>query len=319
MDDAKRQLAALETWKVYRRWAAASAAMKRRRDRWKRVVFCLGLAGIVLGPIAARHPSAGPQWLARWVALASGIAVALAAYLSDNVLGPNPDVAWVRARQAAEGLKSLAFAFLMRASPFDAADDAGALDAERARIEEALTSEASLVALPIPDAEARKNLPPYPLDAEAYVATRARDQQRWLEAKVVENHRAAGRLDLAKKLLGAVAAVLAVFTALSAGLAGWVAVVTAVAGALGAQVTAGRYRFLEKSYHDTAARLARIVTRWEVSPRGPEDDRRLVGDCERALREENAGWVEAMLRKDAGPAAARNEAGPTAAPATGQH
>ncbi len=295
MDDERSRLEALEAWKVYRRWAVASAAMKRGRDRWKRAVFWLGLVGLVLGPLAARQPPLGPEVIARLVALASGIAVALAAYLSEKVLGPDPDVAWVRARQAAEGLKSLVFAFLMRAPPFGGGNDAGALDAERTRIEEALPS---IVALPISDAEADKNFPPYPLNAEAYVAARAREQQRWFEAKLIEDHRAAARLELATKSLGAVAAVLTVPAAFWAGLAGWIAVVTAVAGALGAQVTAGRYRFLEKSYHDTAARLARIVTRWEASPRGQEDDQRLVGDCERALRDENAGWVEAMLRKE---------------------
>jgi hypothetical protein len=319
MDDPRRRLAALETWKVYRRWAAASAAMKRGRERWKRVVFWLGIVGIILGPIAAERGSVGSQAIARWVALVSGVAVALATYLSNAVLGPTPDAAWVRARQGAEGLKSLAFTFLMRAPPFGAADEADALDTERTRIEEALASEASLVALPIPDAEAEKNFPPSPLDTEAYVAARAREQQRWFETRVVENHRVAGRLELATKLLGAGAAVLAVFTAWFAGLAGWIVVVTAVAGALGAQATAGRFRFLEKSYHDTAARLARIVNRWEVSPRSADDDRRLVGDCERALRDENAGWVETMLKKDAPAAGAvRGEVAASPAPASGK-
>jgi len=41
MDDARHRLAALETWKVYRRWAVASAAMKRARDRSR----CVDRAG----------------------------------------------------------------------------------------------------------------------------------------------------------------------------------------------------------------------------------------------------------------------------------
>jgi hypothetical protein len=301
MDDERRRIAALETWKVYRRWAAASAAMKRRRDLLTRVVFWLGLLGLVLGPVATHRPPVGPEQVLELVALASGIAVALNAYLSDKVLGSDPDVAWVRARQAAEGLKSLALTFLMRATPFGAGDEAGALDAARTRVEEALTS---LVALPIPEADAARGFPPFPLSVERYVESRAREQQRWFEGRVVENHRAAGRLQLVTKSLGAIAAVLAVPAAFRVGLGGWVAVVTAFAGALGAQVTAGRHRFLEKSYHDAAARLARAITRWETSPRRPEDDGRLVGDCERTLRDENAAWVEFMLRKDgAGPSA----------------
>jgi hypothetical protein len=50
------------------------------------------------------------------------------------------------------------------------------------------------------------------------------------------------------------------------GLAGWIVVVTSVAGALGAQITCGAPSFLEKSYHDAAARLGRSVARRHASP-----------------------------------------------------
>ncbi len=295
MDDPARRIAALDTWRAYRRWVATSAHMKRRRDLWRRAVLWLGVLGLVLGPLAGLKQSWIPVLVARGITLASGIAVALAAYLSREVLGADPDVGWVRARQAAEGLKSLALAFVMRASPFDVGDEAAALEAKRARIEDALELG---VALPISEAEAERGFPPFPLIPDAYVTVRAREQQQWFERKVIENHRTAFRLDVATKVLGALAAVLAVPAASWPVATGWIGVLTAAGGALAAQLTAGRYRFLESRYHHTSVRIARIVLRWQTSDRGSAEQARLVEDCERVLREENAGWVAEMLRKE---------------------
>jgi hypothetical protein len=225
--------------------------------------------------------------------------VALGAYLSDKVLGTDRDVGWVRARQAAEGLKSLTFAFLMGAAPFEVTKDVETLDAERKRIEEAGPL-SSLVALPISPEEGEKGFPSYPLTIDSYVTTRAQDQHRWFETKVVQCHKEVARLDMATKILGGIAAVLAIVVAYWARLGIWVGVMTSLSAALATQVTGGRSRFLEKSYHDTAARLARIVSRWETSNGAPADAKRLVEDCELALREENAGWVQAMLKTQGG-------------------
>jgi hypothetical protein len=309
MDDARRRGAALEAWTRSRRWGETSAGLKRARDRWKRVVFWLGFAGLVLGPIAAGDLKivAAPAWLLRAISVASGLAVALAAYVTENVLGPSPDVAWVRARQAAEGLKSLAFAFLLDAPPFDRGDPVEVLDAELARIDGALQG-AALVPAPLADEDAARGFPESPLSPAGYLDGRLREQQRWFEGKVAENRRAAGRLEQVRKGLGALAVVLGAVAALPIHVDAWIGVITAVVMALGAQLTAGRYRFLEKSYGATAARLARIATRWQLSEQGPQDARRMVADGEAALREENAGWVQAMLGEAA-------EGTPAAAPA----
>lgn len=296
MDDARRNAAALEAWTRYRRWGATSADLKRDRDRWKRVVFLLGIAGLVLGPIAAGDLKivAAPAWLVRALSVASGLAVALAAYVTESVLGPSPDVAWVKARQGAEGLKSLAFAFLLDAPPFDRGDPVDVLDGELARIDGELQA-ASLVPAQLAAEDAARGFPESPLTPARYLDGRLREQQRWFEGKVAENQRAARRLERLRKGLGALAVILGAFAAVAAQLAGWILVITAVVGALGAQLGAGRYRFLEKSYGATAARLGRIGTRWQLSEQGPEDARRMVSDCEAALRDENAGWVQAML------------------------
>jgi SMODS and SLOG-associating 2TM effector domain 1/Protein of unknown function (DUF4231) len=301
MDDQKRQLAALETWRVYKRWAAASARMKKRTDLLKNAVLWLSLAALVLGPLATSETSIGPDWLVRTLTVASGAVVAFGAFLSDKVIGPDGDVPWVRARQAAEGLKSLVYAFLVGAPPFDVADDVDALDRERKRIEEAPTL-SSLVALPIEAAEAGKGFPTCPLAPAVYVTARAKQQKEWFEGKTTHYHNQAARLGMASKLLGLAGVALSVTAGYLPKLGVWVAIVTSVAGALATQVTSGRSRFLEKSYHDTAARLGRIITRWEGSDQGPADAKRLVGDCEQVLRDENAGWVAAMLEKKGGTA-----------------
>jgi uncharacterized membrane protein HdeD (DUF308 family) len=302
MDDAKRKTAALETWKRYRRWATTSAELKRGQDRWKRVVFWLGIVGLVLGPVAAGDATLGaaPAWLLRGIATVSGLAVAFAAYFRENVLGPAPDAGWMKARQGAEGLKSLTFTFLMGAPPFEGDDPAKVFHAELQRIEDEL-QQASLAPANLDPEAASKGFPELPMSSEAYLAVRLEEQRAWFEKKVEENHEAAKRLERAKKVLGGLAVGLGVFTAATPGLAGWIAVITVVVAALGAQLTAGGYQLLQKSYSATAARLGRIAVRWQLSGQSEQDARRLVSDCETALREENAAWVEAMLSRGGKP------------------
>lgn len=319
--DGKNREAALDTWRVYKRWAAMSRAQKARRDRQKRIAFWLVIVAIVVGPIAARPagpvalPTMAREWLLLGASVVSGVAVALGAFFSERILGPKPDQEWVRAREGAEGLKSLVFEFAVRAPPFDGDRAVVALLESGEQVERRL---ADLVAPVIPGAEAEAEFPGYPVGAAAYVDHRLlhpkTGQLAYFENRVAEHLRRAERLEVAVKLLGGAAAALAVFGPLGVPyVGGWVPVISAVAAALTAQLSAGHHRFLCSSYQDAAARLRRSLTAWRSSPQQADDDARLVAECEATVREELARWVQEMLNAGgaratpAPPAAPRDE------------
>jgi len=299
LDDDRVREAALDTWRVYKRWAGMSREQKARRDRQKRLAFWLLLIAIVAGPLAARPagplslPTSAREWALLVVTVIAGVAVALGAFLNEKIMGPKPDQEWVRAREGAEGLKSAVFELVMRSPPFDRDDPVVPFLARREQIESRL---ADLVAPMIPGGEAEAGFPGVPLSIDGYVAARADGQVAWLEKRVTEHLGRAMRLERAVQILGAAAAMLAVVGPLGVPrVGGWVPVITAVAAALTAQVSAGHHRFLSRSYQDAAARLRRSTVGWRASKRTGDDDARLVADCEATLREEQARWVQEML------------------------
>jgi SMODS and SLOG-associating 2TM effector domain 1 len=199
----------------------------------------------------------------------------------------------VKAREGAEGLKSIVFEFLMGTGEFSGADAAQKLLARRGDIERDL---GSMVAPDLPDKDAEADFPTTPATIDTYRAERALEQVKWFAGRLLEHHRKAGQLEGAAKLLGGIGVVLGVLGPLGVPLIGsWVPVLTAVAGALVAQIGAGHYRFLARSYQDTAAAVRRELAAWTVSPPGADRDARLVTNCEATLRAEQARWVQEML------------------------
>lgn len=298
---------ALDTWRVYKRWASMSRRQKERRDRQKRVAFWLVIVAVVVGPFATRPagPMSPPTSAREWALLAAtailGVAVALGAFFSEKILGPKPDQEWVRAREGAEGLKSLVFEFVAGVPPFDGADAVTRLMQRREQIENRLID---LIAPEIPAPQAEQEFPGCPLPIDGYVDTRLVHQRTgqltWFESRVSENLRRAERLEVAVKVLAGIGVVLAVLGPLGVPwVGGWTPILTAVASALTAQLSAGRFRFLCRSYQNAAARLRRSLTAWRSSERRAEDGARLVAESEATLREEQARWVQEMI--DAGP------------------
>jgi hypothetical protein len=317
-NEAKRRSAALATWRVYKRWAVASAGLKRSTDALKTAVLVLSLIALVLGPLATARPEWLPTWAIKVVGLISALVVALSAYLSDKVLGTDRDVAWVRAREAAEGLKSLVYAFLAGIPPFNGPNAIDALEAQRKQVEEA-PALASLVALPISDGDAEKGFPPLPF---VYATGRAKEQKSWFESKARFYSNEVSKYQIASKVLVGIAVALGVVAGTFSWLGVWVAMVSSVAATLATQVTTSRSRFLEKSYSDAAARLGAIIDRWEWSDKAEADDKQLAFDSEAVLRQENAGWVATMLAKppappqSGSPSGAASPVAPSAGPAT---
>ena len=243
--------------------------------------------------------------MATAMGLASAILVGLAAYYTKELLAPEQEKRWVRARSAAEAFKSETHLFLTLAPPYDTPDAAQKL---MKRVE-ALTVDNVRTSAISPE-EKRKRLhqgPPYTIDD--YIKNRVQDQIDWYhdKADLNANNMARGRqISLG---LGALAVVLGALGGLGnqlgqlgeAGVLGaWVAVITTMTTAIAAYVYANRFQYLSVSYQATGRRLETLLTNWRISGKTDADkaDRdQLILDCENVISVENSAWMAEWTEK----------------------
>ncbi|MDQ2695781.1 MAG: DUF4231 domain-containing protein [Pseudomonadota bacterium] len=292
MDDAALE----EMWSKYRGWAARARAIKAGLGRWRFWALVLTVAGAVLATLAVsiKGLSASPMIWAQVLSGASGVAMAMAAFLSRSMLDPAIERQWIQARSLAEASKSEAFKYATRVPPYDQADAGQQL---LDRLQQLLTSGADVPALEVEPDERRTDLPGSPLPVADYIASRITGQvERFYRPKAAENERKASRCSLASQLLTALAAVLGAIGAIHGGtfIEAWVATLGTVAAAIGAFALANRYHYLAATYRLTADRLSLRLAMWRFLPPGkrePAADQALILDAEGIIAAENGAWL----------------------------
>ncbi|MFC1572629.1 DUF4231 domain-containing protein [Candidatus Eisenbacteria bacterium] len=293
------------TWQKHKRWSAVAGLVKKQLDRWRTVVFALGIAGAFLETLATQVPSGAPRQVCAWVGAATLLIIPI---VSLRKLTPAVNRAWVRARSASEGLKAEVYTYLSRAAPYDDPTSAADTLKEKGReIENSVNDLLSYEAL----ATAKSSDPPGPLAPPDYLRKRVRNQIDWYRPKAALYARKAGRLrnvelvlSLAAAALSAAAAVWGESLALLGGeflIGAWVAVLTTIGGAITAHIGASRYDYLVTSYLGTACRLEDLASRWPPTGGGtvpsPEWSA-FVQSCENAISTENQGWMAKWVKTE---------------------
>jgi hypothetical protein len=223
------------------------------------------------------------------------ILFALVAWLHKEVLGDESQQPWVRARQTAEGLRSLAFRFLGGVHPMTGSD-AATLALERAAD---LVAKSGVAADTITAGDGKPaDMPAVPLSAEEYISCRIDDQigfyeravgrEKKIESRIV----ATGRLiSLAVAVLGALGAILGEWQGI------WAPALAAAATMVATQMNQSRHRFLIESYATSADKLRFAKATWSISTKQQADLDSLILSVETIISDENAGWVQQMLIK----------------------
>ncbi|MEV0028081.1 DUF4231 domain-containing protein [Nocardia sp. NPDC050793] len=307
--DEDKVIAAL--WATRVRWARAADAAKRRVDRARVAVLCLGGAGAIATAMTATVlRTSGPPQLA--VATVGAICLALATFLGARFLSPAEFRRWTRTRAVAEDIKQVIFRFRAGAGPFRG-DDA-LLRLHRAVGEIEATGDDLLPFLPDEHSDAARSGAHFPgsgapplLIPEEYVRERVQGSitdyyLRWAREYTARARRLRGAallFGLAATVVAAIAAVLAGTstasgrTASATLLAPWVAVLTTLGAGVAGHLAGRRYEFLVMSYSATARRLGQLLYEWRAEG-SPVDEHRwtaFVDDCETLIAEQNETWV----------------------------
>lgn len=289
------------TWGQYRVFAATSRAIKAELSAWRLRVLVLSIAGAILGTLCQQSTGWGLaggklSWLPTAFGILSAIALGLAAYFGKELLNPEKERNWVRARSMAESLKAESYLFAANAHPYDKVD---AIDQLFARTERLLESVTNLKTKRISDEDKRKRLIPLNISSNEYIQIRVNDQiNNYYDPRSSEHEETVGRVKWISLVLGALAIILGALGA-TGWTAAWVAVITTVTLAISAYLYAGRYQYLVISYQATARRLEMLRSRWQSSGKTDEDIQernQFILDCEDAISVENSAWMAEWIK-----------------------
>ena len=159
-------------WGEYRVWAATSRQKKGEIFSWKFRVLVLTVAGAILATVSKQL--AGVSDPAAWaIGIVGGGLVALATYLGREILSPDQERIWIRARSLAETLKAEIFLFRTGAAPYEGPDPGPKL---LKQVEKHLDTVADVQSVNLSAEDRRKRLPEGPLSVEEYIKERLDDQ-----------------------------------------------------------------------------------------------------------------------------------------------
>jgi hypothetical protein len=287
-----------ELWRKYRTQAATSRRLKREQGQWRRVLLGASVIALIAAPVAKTLEAQGHKDAANIWSVVATLLFALTAFLNKDVLGDESQKPWVRARQAAEGIKGLSFAFLMGVSPLESPQG---VEPALARAGE-IASKAQQTPDGVSDEEAKKDLPPVPLTADAYREVRLEDQIRFYEKSAADERAIDARIG---KISWALSAIIVLFGAagglITKGVKDiWAPALAAATATLTTQMARARHRYLIDSYSATAEKLRNVKVIYKATGSPAEVDK-MVTLVEQILANENAGWVQQMLLKPVAP------------------
>jgi hypothetical protein len=282
-----------QAWSEYRGWAKRAHVLQSSARHWSSMSLVCAVLAAILGTAAAQV--AGGSVLGRASAFAAAVVAAITPVIGREILSADSEARWIRARAAAEAIKSECFRFAAQlgeyAGPtantvFMGRRDALAEPAERS----GLTS----LADPIPK-EGDPRCPPVPLTAAWYIEHRLDEQIRYYAKGQTENERAAVQLRTISFTSAIVAAILGVAgSSFGQGwFAPWIGVMTTITVAVLAYGLLDRRQFLAASYGAMAMRLSRIK---DTFSEASVDLASLVMATEDLLQSEHAAWSEQMSR-----------------------
>jgi hypothetical protein len=289
------QARALEfAWGEYRVWAATSRQKKAEISTWRFRVLVATVSGALLGTVSSQI--SGLQADVSWVfGIAAGALIAIATYLGQEILKPDQERLWIRARSLAEALKAETFLFRTGASPYDIPEPASRM---LLQVQDLLGQVRDLPAVNLSQEERRERLPEGPLSVEEYIEERVNDQvENFYRPRAQQYYELMKRWRMITLLIGGLAVILG---ALGKSTAAWVAVLTTIGTSVAAYIFANRYQYLIISYQATARQLELLKNQWIVmgAPEHyPEERNNFILNCEEAISIENSAWMAKLTEK----------------------
>lgn len=279
-------------WHAYRTWAGTARFLKSDLNSWTQLTLRLAVAGALLAAVGQEFNALKifQDWpvIAKGPGVLAAVAVALAAFFAKEALTGNKTADWIKARSAAESLKSLVYLYRAGAPPFDTADREKVLFDRVSAVEQSVTS-VQTRSMP-PDAT-----PPdlSPLTVDEYIAKRVDDQIGYYDRRAGEYQKTNDTLRNTVFWLGALSVLLGIVATYGV-VAALVALIATLTASLSAHSQNQQYQTLIVTYQATSRRLLALKGEWIASHKTDADTAERNGfirSCEDALALENGAWA----------------------------
>lgn len=289
-------------WEQFRRLDVTSV---RDKNRWlwtKRALLFPSLLIIVLVPIgkALLPMLLGEEPSDLWLRVLTWFSTAVAALLAfvNQLVGTDPNQRWIRARSAAESIKSEVFRFIGGAAPYDKAWDAKVF---LARVQELMEPVRDLVPVALTESELREGRPTCPATRDTYLAERVRDQIEFFTHKAAECDRDARRTRRWTWVFGGMVVLFgasAPFVQQQTQVDTWIPVLTLLSATLATQLYMGRNEFQAALYQGASSQLAFMKANW-LAQGGKEGAHQaeFVARFEDELSKINGTWLSEWSRR----------------------
>jgi hypothetical protein len=294
-----------DIWRERDAWAAASREGKETQRRARLAALSFATAGATVGTVASVWefgPAAGGlDWIDPALAILSAVLVALGGYFGRELLTPDRETAWARARLLVEALKRECWRYQMGVPPYDGAEPHAVL---RARSEEMVRNRGLERPPVLPDADVS---PPDATTVDAYLETRVLGQARYYEASARRHRAERDRLNRLTFAFGALAVVLGVVGSRYPSALAFVPVITTVAAAFVAWIQTSRVGSMISLYQETATQLRMQTASWQDSAAARSSmskdelraaEIRLIENCEEVMARENGAWRAEWLSEE---------------------
>ena len=254
----------------------------------------LTILGALFGTVSSQI--AGFQANIAWVSgLMGGIFIAIATYFCQEILKPEQECAWVRARSVAEALKSEIFLFRTGTPPYDTPDPTHVL---LERVGELLNKVKDLPSVQLSQEQKQEKFPEKKLTVENYLEERLQDQlEHFYLPRAREYEKILKRWRQLSFTIGGLAVILGF---LGKWTGAWVAVLTTMGTSVTSYLFANQYQYLIISYQATARQLEFLKNKWMIMG-APVDDlgksHLFIIDCEKVISVENNAWMANLLDK----------------------
>lgn len=303
MTGSSRPRATLEdVWRERDAWARAAREGKRKQESSRMAALTLGVAGALLGTVAGFASSLdSPEGVGRTLGVLSAILIALGGYFGRELLTPERESRWARARLLVEAWKRECWRYVMGVPPYDGPSAHREL---RTRVEEMARNRG--LERPPTLREALVE-PPSPASIGDYLDQRVLEQAEYYEQAAAGHRIQRDRLTRLTFVLGAAAVVLGIVgSALPSALA-FVPVVTTATAAVVAWIQGNRVGATIPLYQETASQLRLLAAAWRDSESEraglTEAERRaaeiqLVERCEEIMARENGAWRAEWLSEE---------------------
>jgi hypothetical protein len=296
----KKQTVLEFIWGQYRQWDQTAVVNQKKLKNYRTLMVFLIIATAFFGILSGQYGGNQRQYemivnLFQWITI---ICASLSAFIGSRILTENLEKSQIKARAAAEAIKSEAYKYLLNVGNYNMEPESKIFD----RIRDISLNLSEITPINLTKESELKGIPNFDFNLERYISERIKGQiYRYYQPKADSYNKKVKFLNFLTNGLAIAGAIVSSISAINnyKSWSVWIAFFTTASAALTSYLTSNRFSFLASSYTHTANSLRMELARWNtVNQDDPKEMSHFVLRCEAELSRENQAWVLEHSKKE---------------------